>query len=104
MNESHHISPQKSSATARIEQWIALLVLVVLVGGCYLVLQPFLTAVILAIILCCTTWPVFVWLQRVVRGGVTVASLLVTLAVALVVLLDGGVAGATRTGCPCVLP
>jgi predicted PurR-regulated permease PerM len=86
LNESHHAPPQKSSATARIEQWITLLVLAVLVGGCYLVLQPFLTAVILAIILCCATWPVFVWLQRVVRGRVTAASLLVTLAVALVVL------------------
>jgi predicted PurR-regulated permease PerM len=86
LSESHHASPQKSSTTARIEQWITLAVLAVLIGGCYLVLQPFLTAVIWAIILCCTTWPVFTWLQRVTRGRVALAALLLTLAVALVVL------------------
>jgi len=78
--------PQKSSQGARIEQWIALAVLVVLIAGCYLVLQPFLSAVLWAIILCCTTWPVFVRLQRLTRGGVTLAALIVTLVVALVVL------------------
>jgi len=60
--------------------------LAVLVAGCYLVLQPFLTAVIWAIVLCCTTWPVFVRLQRVLRGGVTLPALLLTLVVSLVVL------------------
>src|SRR5258708_10792317 len=86
LSEPPYVPPVKSSATARIEQWITLVVLAVLVGGCYLVLQPFLTAVILAIILCCTTWPVFTGLQRVTHGRVILAALLVTLAVALVVL------------------
>ena len=86
MSEPPYVPPLKSSATARIEQWITLLVLAVLVGGCYLVLQPFLTAVILAIILCCTTWPVFTRLQRVTWSGATLAALLVTLLVALVLL------------------
>lgn len=86
MSESSDVPPQKSSAAARIEQWITLVVLAVLVGGVYLVLQPFLTALIWAIILSCTTWPVFTGLQRVMRGRATLAALLVTLAVALVVL------------------
>jgi len=84
--ESPSSPPQKSSQAARIEQWIALAVLVVLIAGCYLVLQPFLSAVLWAIILCCTTWPVFVRLRRLTRGGVTLAALIVTLVVALVVL------------------
>jgi predicted PurR-regulated permease PerM len=71
---------------ARIEQWIALAVLAVLIGGSYLVLQPFLSAVLWAIILCCTTWPVFVHLQRITRGRVTLAASIVTLVIALVVL------------------
>ena len=69
-----------------IERWIALVVLIVLVAGCYLVLAPFLSAVLWAIILCCTTWPAFDRLQRVLHGRRTLASLVVTLAMALVVL------------------
>lgn len=86
MSRSPSHPPQKSSQAARIEQWIALAVLAVLIGGCYLVLQPFLSAVLWAIILCCTTWPVFVHLQRFTRGGVTSAALIVTLVIALVLI------------------
>jgi predicted PurR-regulated permease PerM len=86
LSESRSSPPQRSSLAARIEQWIAVAVLAVLIGGCYLVLQPFLSAVLWAIILCCTTWPAFVRLQRITRGGVTLAALIVTLVVALVVL------------------
>jgi len=86
LSESPSSPPQRSSQTARIEQWIALAVLVVLIAGCYLVLQPFLSAVLWAVILCCTTWPVFVHLQRIARGSVTMAASIVTLVIALVVL------------------
>jgi predicted PurR-regulated permease PerM len=82
-------SPARSGKAPRgagVEQWITLTVLVVLIAGCYLVLAPFLSAVLWAIILCCTTWPVFNHLQRVLRGRLTLASLVVTLAMALVVL------------------
>jgi len=64
---------------------MTLAVLALLVAGCYLVLQPFLSAVLWAMILCFTTWPLFIHLQRV-TGGVTLAALILTLAVALVVL------------------
>jgi predicted PurR-regulated permease PerM len=85
LNESP--SPaQKTSQAARIEQWITLAVLAVLIAGCYLVLQPFLTALIWALVLCCTTWPAFMALQRVMRGNVTLAALVLTLAIALVAL------------------
>src|SRR5438552_15070151 len=81
LSEPPSSPPPKSSQCARIEQWIALAVLVVLIAGCYLVLQPFLSAVLWAIILCCTTWPVFVRLQLLTRGGVTLAALIGTRAV-----------------------
>ncbi|MDQ2961808.1 MAG: AI-2E family transporter [Pseudomonadota bacterium] len=86
MSESSSPPPQKSLQTARIEQWITLAVLAVLIAGCYLVLQPFLSAVLWAIILCCTTWPVFVHLQRITGGRVTLAASIVTFVIALVVL------------------
>ncbi|HKN11463.1 MAG TPA: AI-2E family transporter [Pseudomonadota bacterium] len=81
-------TPARAAAqrTTGIEQWITLSILVVLIAGCYLVLAPFLSAVLWAIILCCTTWPVFNYLQRLLRGRLTLASLVITLAMALVVL------------------
>ena len=51
-----------------IENWITLALLTLLVGGCYLVLAPFLSAVLWAIVLCCTTWPAFRRLVRVMHG------------------------------------
>jgi predicted PurR-regulated permease PerM len=86
VNDQQQLRPPPSSSISRIEQWIALAVLAVLLAGCYLVLKPFLTAIIWAVILCCTTWPVFTRLQRAMRGGVTLPALLLTLAVALVLL------------------
>ena len=85
MNDQLPVRPPTSSV-ARIEQWITLAVLAVLVAGCYLVLQPFLTALIWAIVLCCTTWPAFLRLKRATRGRVTLPALLLTLAAALVLL------------------
>ena len=85
MNDQQPLRPSVSTG-GRIEQWITLAVLIVLIAGCYLVLQPFLTAVIWAIVLCCTTWPAFTRLQRALRGRVTLPALLLTLAVAFVLL------------------
>jgi predicted PurR-regulated permease PerM len=79
-------APAKAPRAAGVEQWITLVVLIVLIAGCYLVLAPFLSAVLWAIILCCTTWPVFNRLQRIMHGRLTLASLAVTLGMALVVL------------------
>jgi predicted PurR-regulated permease PerM len=78
--------PPRTSQAARIEQWITLAALAMLVVGCYFVLQPFLSAVLLAAILCFTTWPLFLHLQRFARGNVTLAAMMITLAVAFVVL------------------
>jgi predicted PurR-regulated permease PerM len=50
-------APKK--APTRIDQWLTLAGLGVLIVGCFLVLQPFLTAVIWAAILCATSWPLY---------------------------------------------
>src|SRR6266498_3681476 len=94
LSQSPSSPPQKSSQAARVEQWIALAVLVVLISGCYLVLQPFLSAVLWAVILCCTTWPVFVHLQRITRGSVPLAASMVIVGISLAenanILLEQG--------------
>ena len=86
MSKTSSEAPQKVQPSLGVERWITLVVVIVLIAGCFLVLQPFLSAVLWAIILCCTTWPVFDRLQRVMRGRRTLASLALTLAMALVVL------------------
>jgi predicted PurR-regulated permease PerM len=43
----------------RIDQMLTLAVLALLIVGCFLVLQPFITAVVWAAILCVTSWPLF---------------------------------------------
>jgi len=46
----------------RLESFAQLAVVFFLVAGCYLVLRPFLTATLLAAVVCVTTWPVYLWL------------------------------------------
>ena len=53
---------------SRTDQVITLVVLAVLVAGVYLVLRPFLSAIVWAAILAATTWPLFAWMERRTRG------------------------------------
>src|SRR3954470_10458863 len=69
-----------------IENWITLALLILLVGGCYLVLAPFLTAVLWAIVLCCTTWPAFKRLVRAMDGRSGLAAAATTLIIAVVLI------------------
>ena len=69
-----------------IENWITLALLATLVAGCYLVLAPFLSAVLWAIVLCCTTWPAFRWLVRAMKGRSGLAAAATTLIIAVVLL------------------
>jgi predicted PurR-regulated permease PerM len=56
--------------------------LAILIVGCFLVLQPFLTAVVWAAILCATSWPLYVRLQKRFRKhdwlAATIMLLLIT--------------------------
>lgn len=58
-------------------------VLGILLGGLlllsYAVLQPFLVPVAWAVILAYVTWPIVIWLRRLLRGRTTITALLMTL-------------------------
>lgn len=70
----------------RVEQIVALTALALLALGCFFVLRPFLSAILWAIILCFSTWPLYVWfLQK--TGGPTVAAIIMTLLAAAVFVL-----------------
>lgn len=71
----------------RFEYFALLAAVSILVGGCFLVLRPFLTATLLAAVICISTWPVYVWLLRRVRGRQNIAALSMTLSLALLLIL-----------------
>jgi predicted PurR-regulated permease PerM len=71
----------------RFEQFAQFAIVILLVGGCYLVLEPFLTATLLAAVACVSTWPLYLWLLRKFKGRQNLAALTMTLSLALVVIL-----------------
>jgi predicted PurR-regulated permease PerM len=71
----------------RIEQLAQLAAVFILVGGCYLVLKPFLVATLMAAVVCISSWPVYVWLLRQFKGRKNWAATTMTFALVLVVIL-----------------
>jgi len=76
-----------SQEASYVERTLGLVLLLVLVVGCVLVLKPFLTAILLAVILCVSTWPLFRWTEHLLKGRQTAAALLMTLMTAAVLVL-----------------
>jgi predicted PurR-regulated permease PerM len=79
---------------SRIDRTITLVVLAVLIGGVYLVLQPFLSAIVWAAILAATTWPLYHWMVGRV-GRPMVAATVMTLLILTVVVAPFVIVGAT---------
>jgi predicted PurR-regulated permease PerM len=71
----------------RIEQIAGISILLVLVIGCFLVLRPFVSALLLALILSYSTWPIYAWGERALKGRKDLAASLMTLLVAAVLLV-----------------
>jgi predicted PurR-regulated permease PerM len=79
----------------RIEQ-IAGIAFLVLIGiGCFVVLRPFVTAVLWAAILCYATWPLYRRIEQFVRGRKNLAAALMTGLIALVLVLPFAIVGMT---------
>jgi predicted PurR-regulated permease PerM len=72
--------------------WVAPLALLV---GCLYVLRPFVSALLWAIVLCISSWPIFCRLLRAVGHRRTLAALLMTLAMVLILLLPFLIIGLT---------
>jgi predicted PurR-regulated permease PerM len=71
----------------RIEQIVVIALLILLAVGCLAVLRPFLSALLWAMILSFSSWPLHAWLVRRLRGRRTLAALLMTLLVAAIFIL-----------------
>jgi predicted PurR-regulated permease PerM len=81
--------------TAQFDRTLTLVVLVLLIGGCFLVLRPFLTAIIWAAILCATIWPLFLRLRDWLKGRAGLASTLIVLLMSVTVLAPFVIVGIT---------
>jgi predicted PurR-regulated permease PerM len=71
----------------RFEQIAGMAIPLLLVVGCFVVLRPFVSALLLALILCYSTWPIYAWGERVLKGRKGLAATLMTLSVAAVLLV-----------------
>ena len=82
-------------STAQIDRTLTMVVLALVLVGCFLVLQPFLTAIIWALILCATIWPLFLHVRDRLRGRAGIAALAVVLLMAVVLLAPFVIVGVT---------
>lgn len=80
---------------ARIDQLLTLALLAVLIVGCIVVLQPFLTALAWAVILCTTTWPLHQRVKRLAGGRAWVSALVMVVLLSLLMLAPFLIVGAT---------
>lgn len=78
----------------RLERIISGIAALVLVGGCLLVLRPFVSALLWAVVLCFSSWPIYCRLRRLVDGRRTLTALAMTLGMILVILLPFVIIGA----------
>ncbi len=73
--------------TQKIERNLGWAVVLLLLAGCLLVLRPFVSAVLWAVVLCISSWPIYSRLLGWLGNRRTLAAALMTLAMILIVLL-----------------
>ena len=76
-----------SPAERRVHQYAQLAAIVIIVVGCYLILHPFIPALLFAAVVCSATWPLYLRLRKVLWGRPALAALAMSLL--LIVLVIG---------------
>jgi predicted PurR-regulated permease PerM len=80
---------------SKLEQSIGWIVLFILLAGCLLVLRPFISALLWAVVLCSSSWPVYRRLLHWLGNRRTLAALVMTLGMILIILLPFLIVGST---------
>src|SRR5688572_18604603 len=75
-----------SPSAHSLHQYAQLASVAIVVVGCYMVLHPFIPAVLFAAVVCSATWPLYVRLRSALWGRPAVAALVMTLLLILVVI------------------
>jgi predicted PurR-regulated permease PerM len=78
-----------------IEQLLGIGAILLLAIGCTIVLWPFLSALLWAAVICFATWPIYGWIEQLTGKRRGLASLLMTLFIAVVVVAPFAVIVAT---------
>ena len=81
------VDREKGTLENRVEQIAQIAAIAVLVIGCMLVLQPFVTALLSAAIVCFSTWPAYKWLEGRLGGRRWLAALVMTLSLIVIIVL-----------------
>src|SRR5437879_6041511 len=81
--------------SSRVEQALGVGILLFLAFGCLFVLRPFLTALLWALILAFSTWPVYFRVERMLGGRRGAAAALMTLLIAVFLLMPLVILGST---------
>jgi predicted PurR-regulated permease PerM len=79
----------------KLERNIGWAVLLLLLGGCLLVMLPFVSALLWAVVLSVSSWPLYCRLSKLLRNRRTLASTLMLLGLILIVLVPFVIVGAT---------
>jgi predicted PurR-regulated permease PerM len=90
-------SPVDRAKRSPFDLWIGGTAIVVLGLLSLLVLRPFISAALWAVILCFTTWPLFLRLEGLLGGRRTLSALIATLLLAAVIAVPLLILGATLT-------
>jgi predicted PurR-regulated permease PerM len=77
----------------RFDRRVGTIALVALVVGCLLVLRPFVSSVLWALVLTFSTWPVYLRVRRLLRGHTSAAALLMTVLLTLVIVVPVTILG-----------
>jgi len=80
---------------SRVDQSLTLVVLAMLIIGCFFVLQPFITALVWAAILCTTTWPLYWRVTARLRDRSGLSAFVMVVLLALLMIAPFIVVGAT---------
>lgn len=84
--------------TDLFERYARISAIAILAITCFLVLKPFVAAAVLAAVLCSATWPLYVKLRRLVGERAWLASLMMSLLLALAVIVPVALLAASITG------
>src|SRR5215831_14225521 len=84
-----------SQERARIEKNLGVIILLTLLIGCLFVLRPFVTALLWAVVLCISSWPLYLRLLKLFKERRTLVASLMTVGMLLVLVVPFVIVGTT---------
>ena len=76
----------QSPAPLRLRQYARLAAIVIIIVSVYLVLHPFVPAILFAAVVCSSSWPLYIRLHRLLWGNATLAALVMSSLMVVLVL------------------